>query len=199
MIKAIFFDLGGVLFTNGTKKLVAYIANKYNLDEELIKNLIDVGDLPNAYREGKIKREVFWTRVKATLQFTESVDEIEQRWISGYELISGTKDIIGKLAKKYDVYFLSDNVKDRVEAVNNRFDFISWFTDGVFSHEVGVRKPNPEIYKIALKKAQVTPTEAVFIDDNPKLLIPAKKMGILTFLFETPNKLLDDLEASHLL
>jgi hypothetical protein len=59
MIQAIFFDLGGVLFTNGTKKFVEYLTKTYSLDPDLIKETIDKGELPDAYRMGKISRDEF--------------------------------------------------------------------------------------------------------------------------------------------
>jgi len=84
---------------------------------------------------------------------------------------------------------LSDNVKERVEKLNKEHDFISWFEDGVFSHEVGVRKPNPKIYRIALQKAGVRANEAIFIDDIPQFLQPAAKMGMKTILFTNSGDL----------
>ena len=119
----------------------------------------------------------------------EGPDTLEKEWISYYDLIEGTRDIIFELAKKYKVYYLSDNVKERVDQLDERFGFLKWFTDGIFSHEVGVRKPNPKIYEYALKKVNVLPKEVVFIDDKESSLIPARQIGISTILFESPEKL----------
>ena len=189
MIKVILFDLGGVLFTNGTKKFVEYVNNKYGLDKERVKSVVDTGEIPDAYREGRIGREEFWNKAQQELNLPEEIETLEKEWINGYELIEETRDIIQELSKKYKVYFLSDNVKERVEAVDKKFNFLSWFEDGVFSHEVGVRKPNSKIYQIALQKANVKPEEALFIDDKESALKPAKEMGMITILFEKPEKL----------
>jgi epoxide hydrolase-like predicted phosphatase len=188
MIRAILFDLGGVLFTNGTKKFIQDISSKYNLDPEAVKEIMD-GDIGSQYREAKITRDQFWKIVLDKLNLTEDINTLEKQWISGYDLIKGTRDIILELAKKYKVYYLSDNVRERVEKINDRYNFLEWFEDGVFSHEVGVRKPNPEIYRFALNKAKVKPTETVFIDDKQSALDPAKEMGIVTILFESPEQL----------
>lgn len=188
MIKAIIFDLGGVLFTNGTKQFIQDISKKYNLDPELVKEIMD-GDVGSQYREAKITRDEFWKIALEKLNLPENIDNLEEQWISGYELIEGTKDIILELAKKYKVYYLSDNVRERVDRINNKYNFLEWFEDGIFSHEVGVRKPNPEIYKYALKKARVNPNEAVLIDDKQSALEPAQEIGITSILFETPEQL----------
>ena len=199
MIKAILFDLGEVLFTNGTKKFVEYTSEKYGIDKEKIKNVVDKGEIPDAYREGRIGRDEFWTKVKQELNLAEDIETLEREWINRYELIEGTKDILQELAKKYKVYFLSDNVKERVEAIDKKFDFLSWFETGVFSHEVGVRKPHPKIYQIALQKAGVKPEEAIFIDDNESALKPASQMGMITILFISPEQLKDRIKELKIL
>lgn len=89
--------------------------------------------------------------------------------------------------EKYKVYFLSDNVRERVEKINKKYNFIKCFEDGVFFHEVGIRKPNPKVYKIVLRKAGAKPEEAVSIDDKPQFLVPAERLGMNVVLFKSPR------------
>ena len=192
MIKAILFDLGGVLFTNGAKKFNHAIAARYNLDDDFVKSISD-GEIGTKYRESKITRDEFWKYFLEKLNIKEDPDKLEKEWISYYELIEGTRDIIFDLAKKYRVYYLSDNVKERVDKLDERFGFLKWFTDGIFSHDVGVRKPDPKIYEFALRKASVLPEEVVFIDDKESSLIPARKLGVTAILFVSPEQLRNDL------
>ena len=76
---------------------------------------------------------------------------------------------------------------------------MEWFEDGVFSHKIGVRKPNPKIYRCALDKAQIKPEEAVFVDDKQSALEPAKKMGMVTILFKNPEQLRQKLSEIQVL
>lgn len=193
MIKAIIFDLGGVLFTSGTKRFVDYLHTTYDLDKEKVKNLLD-GELGTLYREAKITRDQFWQRFLKAVWIDEDVDTLEDRWISGYELIEGTKQVVQELSKKYKVFFLSDNVSERIKRINKKYNFLEWFEGGIFSHEVGVRKPNPKIYKLILKKIGVKPNQAIFIDDKPHFLPSAAQLGIKTILFENPDKLQKELK-----
>ncbi len=188
MITTFLFDLGGVLFTNGTKKFIKELSLSYNISENKVKEVID-GEMGSRYRESKITRDEFWRQVIEEFHLNESAEVLEKQWIDGYEIISGTKRIIAELSKKYSLYYLSDNVKERVEALNMKFDFLKLFKGGIFSHEVGVRKPNPKIYEFALLKSNSKPEETIFIDDKPMMLNPAKKMGINTILFTTPQQL----------
>ena len=88
---------------------------------------------------------------------------------------------------------------ERVDKINNRYHFLEWFQDGVFSHEVGVRKPNPKIYTYTLNKVHLKPEEVVFIDDKQSALDPARDMGITTILFESPELLRQKLEELNVL
>lgn len=193
MYKLVLFDLGGVLFTNGTNKFAASISKRYNLPLEQIKEVLD-GDLGTQYRESKITRDEFWKKLKALVPLKEPAEDLESEWIASYELIKETRDIVLKLRDNHKVYYLSDNVKERVEKLNEIHGFLKWFDGGVFSYEVGVRKPNPKIYEYALKKAGYKASETVFIDDKASALKPAEKIGIKTILFETPDRLEKDLK-----
>lgn len=186
------------MFTNGTKKFVTDISARYGIKYEEALNVLD-GEIGTKYREGKIGRDEFWKLVLESLPLRETIDGLESEWIGDYELIPGTKEIMDKLRGKYKIMYLSDNVKERVDKLDARFGFISWFDDGIFSHEVGVRKPNPKIYEYALQKGQVEPSESIFIDDKPKMLEPAREIGITGLVFESPEKLESDLERMGVL
>lgn len=193
MVKAIIFDLGGVLFTNGTAVFVKKIAVRYGQEETVVRNVFD-GELGSLYREAKISREEFWRGVIKALGLHEDMNELENEWIGSYELIEGTRNIIQALAETYKVYFLSDNVRERVEQLEQKYHFLSLFTGGIFSHEVGMRKPDPRIYQKILELACVNSREAIYIDDKPDFLSPAQALGMIAFVFTTPEQLQKDLQ-----
>lgn len=192
MIKLILFDLGGVLFTDGTSKFIKSISTKYNISLEKVSDIVN-GELGLKYREAQITRNEFWNQLVSKLSLTENIIDLENEWISYYELFEKTKEIIIKLKEKYKLYYLSNNVKERAEKLNEKFDYLKLFDGGVYSHEVKAIKPDPRIYEFALNKAGFSANETVFIDDKESSLEPAKKMGIETILFENSDKLEADL------
>jgi len=198
MITTFLFDLGGVLFTNGTKKFIKELSISHNIPEDKLRKVID-GEIGSLYRESKIMRDEFWKKVIEILQLPETANTLEQEWIEGYQIISGTKEIIIELSKKYKVFYLSDNVKERVDSLNKKFNFIRLFKGGIFSHEAGVRKPNQKIYELALHKSNSKPEETIFIDDKPHFFEPAKRLGIETILFTTPEELKKNLIEKKLI
>ncbi|PIR04638.1 MAG: hypothetical protein COV57_03370 [Candidatus Liptonbacteria bacterium CG11_big_fil_rev_8_21_14_0_20_35_14] len=64
-----------------------------------------------------------------------------------------------------------------------------YFDEVIISAEVGINKPDPKIYSLALDKIKSNPEESIFIDDLEKNLEPAKKLGIATILYENPKQL----------
>lgn len=198
MIKTIIFDLGGVLFTNGTKKLVEFVSNEYKIDKAKVQAVMD-GEIGRKYREAKVDRHEFWDHFLHELNIQADPDFLEDKWTMGFELIGDTRDIVTELSEKYPVYFLSDNVRTRVEKIQERYGFLDWFEGGIFSHEVGMKKPHPLLYKLILEKAQAKAEETIFIDDKPVCLPPAAELGMTTILFENPQQLRATLESLGIL
>lgn len=192
-IKTVIFDLGGVYFTDGTKRAIEIISKRWGLDEKLVADVFK-GEIGTAYRESKISHEDFWRKAKETLGISAKTEELAKIWLDGYVPIKGTVEIIKELKKNgYEILYLSDNVQERIDYIEQKYHFLQHFKSGVFSHIVGVRKPNPQIYKYALEESSNPANECVYIDDKPNLLEEAQKLGMSTIAFvnakETRKKL----------
>lgn len=191
--KTIIFDLGGVYFTDGTKQAIHSISEKYNIPPEKIK-AVPKGELGTQYRTGEITADIFWEKAKNYWGIIASSDDLANMWLKGYEPIDGTANLIQRIKKAgHELLFLSDNVKERVEYLSEKYNFLPNFKDGVFSHEAGIRKPNPKIYQLVLEKASNIAENCVYIDDKLELLEPAKKLGMEAVQFIDPNQVESEL------
>lgn len=65
----------------------------------------------------------------------------------------------------------------------------------VISGEVGLRKPDPQIYRMTAAKLEVEPARCVFVDDHPGHLEAANELGMTTVLHRTPAQTLPELES----
>jgi putative hydrolase of the HAD superfamily len=65
----------------------------------------------------------------------------------------------------------------------------------VYSHEIGVRKPDPGAYLAACERLGVTPPEAVFLDDRQAAVDGARAVGMAAILFRDNAQAVADLEA----
>lgn len=185
MIKTVIFDLGGVYFTDGTQRAIDIISERFSLNKNLVTEVFK-GEIGSKYRRSEISHEQFWELAKQTLKISAKTDELADIWLSGYVPIKGTVQIIKTLKSNgYELLFLSDNVQERVDYLSEKYNFLVNFKDGVFSHLIGVRKPNIKIYEYALEKTKSKPEECVYIDDKADLLLPAEQLGMKTIHFRS--------------
>lgn len=76
--------------------------------------------------------------------------------------------------------------------------------DGLFekvyySHLMGKRKPDAEIFEQVLLENNLDPTETLFIDDSPQHLETAKKLGLQTYLITAPDNIQQYFKVNGLL
>lgn len=193
MIKGIVFDIGGVLFTNGTERAVKRIAKKFGVDESLVRGAL-LGELGESYRRGQISREEFWRSAKR-MWGNVNVEEASKIWHESYEPREEIFRLIEELKEKgYRIFFLSDSTEERNEHLEKHYNFLRYFEDGVFSHEVKMKKPERRIYELLLRKAGLRADELVFIDDKEEFLEPARRLGMKTVHFKNEKDLRAELK-----
>jgi 2-haloacid dehalogenase len=119
------------------------------------------------------------------------------------EMISATIDGTIRLhaavrASAVECYALSNWGHDIADATK-RFPVLNDFDGRIISSEVGVVKPNPEIFEILLRTYNLRAEECLFIDDSDANVATAKQMGFATHLFTDPRRLAHRLEKLGLL
>src|SRR5690606_1641082 len=121
-------------------------------------------------------------------KFKVEKEKLKELYLKSYQKRYKKNKLLLRFARKlkkegYVVAVLSDQWHLSSPSLIPK-EFHKIFDTFVISCDVGSRKPNLEIYKILLKKLKVRPKEILFIDDRPWNLVPAKKLGIQTILFE---------------
>ena len=194
MIKTVICDLGGVYFTDGSSIAIEQIAGTYRIPEEEVRRVL-MGDLGTEYRTGEVTAGQFWDRAKQCWNLETDNEELAAIWIHAYAPIAGTAKLLDRLRNAgYELIFLSDNVQERIDYLEETYGFLHRFEDGIFSHRVGMRKPDPRIYALALEKASHPAARCVFIDDKPGMLVPAEQTGMAVIAFTGPDQLEQELE-----
>ncbi len=198
MIRSVILDFGGVYFTDGTSKVIKDISTTYGVPEQNVTDVLH-GDLGTEYRIGKVTADQFWSGAKESWGIDAENRRLAPMWIQAYEPIQGTVEIVDRLnTAGYEMLFLSDNVQERIEYLEEKYPFRHRFKDGVFSHLAGTRKPDPKIYEMVLEKSSHPAQECLFVDDKPHFLEPAKMLGMSVIAFECPEQLEYELKSSGL-
>ncbi|MBI2004067.1 HAD family phosphatase [Candidatus Pacearchaeota archaeon] len=191
-IKTIIFDLGGVYLNRGLWKFWDYVEDTFTIPkEEVRKNFLKYY---TPYFSGKITEEDFWRQHLKDLKIKKDWKELREKLINYFEPQKGMPKLINKLRKNYRVGLLSDQTKEWWPYLDGKYKISDNFDFTIISYKTGFHKPQIEIYKIALEKANYKPKECLFIDDLEHNLEPAKDLGMKTLLFKNPEQIKKDLE-----
>ena len=99
-------------------------------------------------------------------------------------LLHGSVELIERVKRSgYGVYALTDNVVEIVEYLKSTYQFWPLFDGAAVSAELGMLKPQPEIYQALLSNNGLEASETVFIDDMPYNVEGAKAVGMAGIQF----------------
>ncbi len=195
MIKAIIFDLGGVILTHKFEVTLISLAEIFKIEEDKFLDVFKKYE--DSWVKGEISAKKFALKFKQEFKSNLSLGTILKCWKDIYqqrtqvnkELIS----LIKKLRKKYKIYLLT-NTTDLHHNMNMKRAIFHHFDKIFASFLVGMRKPNKDFYEHVLKKIKVKPQECIFIDDRFENIETAQKLNINAILFEDNQKLVKDLK-----
>jgi putative hydrolase of the HAD superfamily len=193
-ISALFWDNGGVILTNGWDREARRRAvERFGLDwtefedrHELVLNAFETGGLS---LDDYLKRAVFYRPRLYT------PEDFRRFMFAQSQAMPESLAFVGALArtKKALMAALNNESLEINEYRIATFRLRDYFEIFLSSCYLKVRKPNPEIYRLALKITQRAPAECVLIDDRELNLECARDVGIHTILFQSAAQLRDEL------
>lgn len=189
-ISTIFFDVGGVCLTNGWDHISREKStHEFSLDyEEIEKKHTRV---IKQFEKGKISLDEYLNKV---IFFRErnftGVDFIKFMY-SQSRAFDSTLIILEKLAanKKYRLATINNESRELNAYRIETFELNKYFECFFSSCYLGVRKPEPEIFNIALNVLHKNAGECLYIDDREENFSSAKSIGLNSVLLEDPIKL----------
>ena len=178
-MKAIILDWGGTC-TEGSiiHDLFKKLPGKHTKEE--CKKVFEKNN--HAYLKGKMSDEEFWRFFAKSLRIDKPPEYFIQLLKQTGKARSEIPPLLRSLRKKYALAVLSDNYQSLADWIEERYGTL--FDVLVFSNRVGITKPSPSIFKMALNALGVKPSEAVFIDDREKNVAAARKIGINACVYE---------------
>lgn len=198
MYKAIIFDLGGVIYDHPRGIVEQVLTAIYNQSVEKVTK--EYGKYRDDYYTGKLSTHKLVNLMSSAFKSNKSIDKIKNHWLDHYGQLAKPNqkvlEIIRILRKNYKVYLLS-NTTEMSDIYNSKTGIYQNFDEIFLSFQMGLKKPNQEIYKKVISEVGVKPQECIFIDDQQNNLEVAHEVGIKTILFDVlkddPTKLKEDL------
>lgn len=196
MIKAVVFDLGGVLVDWNPRYLYRNLIADEQVMEDFLANVCT--DAWNYQMDlGRNRQEAVDELIARFPQHTDWITAFKTRWI---EMIDGpiheSVDILMDLKRRgYPVYALSNWNDETFQLALSDLPFLRLFDGRIVSGEVKLGKPDPAIYQLLLSRFNLNPREIVFIDDREENVVAARNLGIESIRFISPAQLERDLAA----
>ncbi len=195
-VTALFWDIGGVILTNGwdlTARREA--AAKFSLNEEEFEERHDLAN--PAFETGQATLDQYLERTIFYCKRPFSPGEFKEFIYSRSSELPETRAISDRIAAsgRYLTAAINNEgaeINDyRIERFALRRTFASFFS----SCYVGLRKPNAPIYELALKVTQRAPEECIFVDDRAINVESARQVGMDAIVFQDARQLAKELSA----
>ncbi len=100
------------------------------------------------------------------------------------------------LRPAYRTGIISNSFVGAREREQQRYGFEQLTDEIIYSHEVGICKPDPRIYELACERLGVLPQEMIFLDDLEPNVEAAGELGARGILFNSTAQAIADIEAS---
>jgi epoxide hydrolase-like predicted phosphatase len=196
LIKARFFDIGGVLVRTLDRTPRTRLAERLGMSYEALDELVFGGEQGIKAQRGEITAEEQWAYVCQQVGWPFARwPELESEFFQGDFLDTGLVDYLRQLHGRYKTGIISNALSNVRAAIAEKWHMTDAFDVIITSAEVGVMKPDPRIFQVALQALEVQPAEAVFVDDFAHNVEGALAVGLHAIQFRTPEQVLRELEA----
>ena len=178
-MRVLLLDIGGVLLTNGWDRPARHrAAEMFGLDED------DMNERHNmtfdTYEEGKLSLDAYLNRVVFHKPRPFTVQAFRKFMFDQTRPLPEMMGLVARLSMRHGLHVgaVSNEGRELAEYRIGHFgltEFMQFFVVSCFAH---VRKPDEDMYRLALDVAQVAPRHAVYVDDREMFVEVAAGLGI---------------------
>ena len=187
----VFFDWSGVVADDSGDDFIDLSLRDIGATDlqirEIIKNEF------SQFMLGQISENKYWDKLKNN--YGLNVDDSHIGYFNNWQGIKPNIYIIELVYKLKSNGFkigLISNIISPVRDIIKQFGYYDVFDEAILSCEVGLLKPQKEIYELALHRMDTIAQESIFIDDKKSNLDTANAMGFATLLAKTPEQIISE-------
>jgi len=188
--------LGGVIINLDIGRTIQQMADLAHLTaDEMVKQYWQ-HETFHQYEKGQITDEEFKAFLRGHFRIEASDEALHAAWNAMIlDIPTERLNLLNKLKEDYQLFLLSNTNNIHLQRVNEVFVPLNgevlddYFYQAYYSHQMGMRKPDREIYDKVIEDHQLNPETTLFLDDNKGNLEGAKSVGLQTYWVENPNQL----------
>ena len=205
MIKAVFWDFGGVITSSPFESF-----NRFEADNQLPENFLRTVNSTNPDNNAWAKLEKTEVGIEEFSDLFLEESKALGHPVPGKEVIGLLKgevrpqmiNALNIIKNKMIQACLTNNIQamdkefeGNVSASGKHNEIMGLFDFVIESSKENVRKPDPRFYLLACERASIEPAEAIFLDDLGINLKPARELGMTTIKVIEPDIALKELES----
>ncbi|HAV43680.1 TPA: hypothetical protein DCX15_06705 [bacterium] len=191
MIETIIFDLGKVILDFDHHLITQKLSQISGYDEAKLFDLIFASDLVKSFDEGRLSPNDFFREIIGILNTEIDFERFTLIWNDiFFPPKEGMVKLLSQLKEeRYHLYLLSNTNILHFEYIWERHEILRVFEGYILSYQLGVTKPDPQIYLEALKRSNSPPERCIYIDDIEEFAEAATSAGIKGIHFQSIEKL----------
>ena len=193
-IKAVIWDMGGVLLQEHDPRPRAKLAETYGLELRQLYEMVFRSDSANLASQGVIAEEEHWEWVRQTAHVpAEEMNNFQVQFWSGDGVDPSIISFIKELKGSYKTALLSNAWSLTRMYLKEYYNVLDLFDEVIISSEVKLAKPDPAIYQKMLNLLHIQPEEAIFVDDMQVNVDAANALGIRGVHFKSSAQAISDI------
>lgn len=197
-ISVIIFDIGRVLIRVDLQRALESLSQDLALSPAEVWTAIQNDPHWPDWQEGRISAPDWHLQLTKRLGTPLNFEQFTNAWNRSLDP-QPIHDLsfFAKLARKYRLGLLSNTDAIHVAKLESTYDFFRYFPPSVrtYSCVVGASKPNPLIYREALRACNARAEETLYIDDIPEFVQSAQRLGMSGITFRSPEQLCAEMQS----
>jgi epoxide hydrolase-like predicted phosphatase len=183
-IKAIIFDVGGVLIRTADRSSRQHLEQRLGLAEWESEKIVFNSIMGKKAQRGEVTNNDLWDSVAEQLSLSpQALTLFKQEFWGGDMLDKAMVALIRQLKGRYQTAIISNATDSLRHALQNNFQIADAFDLIVVSAEEKVMKPDPKIYLRTLDRLDCKAAESIFIDDFAENIAAARSLGMKAIHF----------------
>lgn len=198
MIRALITDFGGVLVRTRTDRSRRELERKLGWPLHTLEDRVFNGELSIRASHGEITEEAFWDQAARDFnlaQYQMTGAEFRHEFFVDDFLDEELVQFMRGLRPAIKVGLISNAWLGLRSVLQTVFHIDDMFDEIVISAEENVMKPDARIYRLALDRLALQPSEAIFLDDMPINVEAADAVGMLGVRFQSTAQALRDIRS----
>ncbi len=194
-VRAVLFDFGGVIVRTEYQAPREHLAERLNMTYEDLSKVVFESETSRQASIGRMSTGEHWAAVARRLSRPASeVAAIREEFFAGDVLDRQLVEFIHSLRPRFKTGLMSNAWPDTRDYLKDNH-LLEAFDEVIISAEVGLMKPEPAIFELALKRLEVVAAEAVLIDDTSVNVEAARNFGMHGIVFRSPSQMRAELKS----